>query len=78
MRAFRRQPAPLVEEKMEHSRNFPVRQKKHASSFGLGPVGQGVSVNATILLFKMLAEGWGWPIETSQETSLCAGECKKV
>ena len=39
---------------MEHFRYFPGRQKEHASSFGIGPVGAEISVYTNILLVEAL------------------------
>ena len=44
----------IVEEKVEHFRNFPGRYKEHASSFGVGPMGAEISVYTYILLVEAL------------------------
>ena len=44
----------IVEEKVDHFHNFPGRQKEHALSFGIGPVGPEISVYTNILLVKAL------------------------
>ena len=44
----------IVQEKVENFRNFPGRQKEHASSFGIGPVGAEIFVYTNILLVEAL------------------------
>ena len=41
---------------MEHFRYFPGRQKEHASSFGIGPVGAEISVYTNIPAFVKALE----------------------
>ena len=44
----------IVEEYVDHFHNFPGRQKEHALSFGIGPVGPEISVSTNLLLVETL------------------------
>ena len=44
----------IIEEKVEHFRDFPGRKKEHVSSLSIGPVGGEISVYTKILLVEDL------------------------